>query len=104
MQADRKVIGEVVAADRNHRGMGYRALKEDNQFGGTSTNIDQAGAKFALIRRDGRFRGRNRFKDRVRYFEARLVRARDDALRRAGGTGGDMQIDFQPIADHPTGS
>src|ERR1700736_115518 len=101
VQTDRKVVGEVVAAYRDHGGMSYRAFKKNNQFGGTSTDVNEAGAKFPLVRRDCRFGGGDAFKHGVRHLEPGFVGAGDDALRRARGTGGDMQIYFQPVADHP---
>ena len=101
VQADRKVVGEVVASYRDHRGVRYRAFKKHNQFGGTSTDVDEAGAKFALVGRDRRFGSGDAFKHGVRHLEARFVGAGDDALRCTRGTGSDMQIYFLSVADHP---
>ena len=100
MQADRKVVGEVVASDRDDSGMGDRAFKKHHQFGGAGADVDEAGTEFTLVRRDRRFGGGDALEHRVRHLQARFVGAGDDALRRARGTRGDVQIHFQPVADH----
>ena len=71
---------------------------------GAGADVDQADTQFALVGRDSRFGRGNALKDGVRYFEPRLVGAGHDALRRAGGAGGDVEIHLQPIAHHATGS
>ena len=49
------------------------------------------------------FRSGEGLEDGLGDFEAGLVDAGDDALLRAGGAGGDVQIDFEAIADHADG-
>ena len=42
VQADCQVVGEVIAADRNHRSVGHGPFKENNQLGGGGANIDES--------------------------------------------------------------
>ena len=55
MQTNRDVVGEVIAANGNHRGVGDSAFEENHNLRGAGADIDQAGAQFPLIRGDRRF-------------------------------------------------
>ena len=47
--------------------------------------------------------GGDRLEDSLSDFQPGLVGAGDDALLSARRTGGDVQVDFEPISDHPDG-
>ncbi len=103
MQADGEVVGEVVAADGDDRGVGDRAFEVDDDLGGAGSDVDQADAELALVGGEGGFGGGDGLEDGLGDFEAGLVGAGDDALLGAGRTGGDVEIDFEAIADHADG-
>ena len=46
--------------------MGNSTLKEDDQLGGAGADVDQAGAEFALVRRDGGLGSGDRLKHGVK--------------------------------------
>src|SRR3989442_7928649 len=48
-ESDGKVAGEVIATDRNHSSVSYRALVKYDQAGGARAQIGQANTQFALV-------------------------------------------------------
>ncbi len=80
-----------------------RALEEDDQVGGVRADVEQADAQFALIGGERGFGGGDGLEHRFGHFKAGAVGAGDGALQRAAGAGGDVQIDFEPRADHAHG-
>ena len=48
-ESDRKIAGEVIAADRNYGSVGHRAFLEDDDAGGSRAQVGQADAQFALV-------------------------------------------------------
>ena len=91
------------AADGNRRGVRHRALEEDDQVAGVRADVEQANAQFALVGGERGLGGGDRLEHRLGHFKAGAVGAGDRALQRAAGAGGDVQIHFQPRADHADG-
>ena len=83
--------------------MGDGAFEEDDQLRSGCADVEEADAELALVGGERGFRRGQGFEDGLGDFEAGFVHAGDDALLRAGRAGGDVQVDFQPIADHPHG-
>src|SRR6202521_6002107 len=102
-QTDGQIIREMITANRNRAGVSHHAPAEDNQFRGAAADVQQAAAEIALVLREARFRGSERLKDRIANEDAGLVRGGDEIL--GGGNGGchQMDVDFQPLADHADG-
>ena len=65
-QADGEVVGEVIAADGQGRGVAHHAAGEDDQFGGAAADIQQAAAQFALVLREHGFGRSQRSRARCR--------------------------------------
>ena len=103
VEADGEVVGEVIATDGDDRGVGDGAFEEDDQLGSGGADVEEADAELALIGSERGFGSGEGFEDGLGDFEAGLVDAGDDALLCAGGAGGDVQIDFEAIADHAHG-
>ncbi len=82
VEAEGEVVGEVVAADGNDRGVGDGALEEDDEFGRARADVDEADAEFALVGGDGGLGGGDGFEDGFGDFKAGAVGAGDDALQR----------------------
>src|SRR5229473_2975672 len=102
-QTDGQIIREVIAANRNGAGVPYHASAENNQFRGAAADVQQAAAEIALVLREARFRGSERLQDRVADEDAGLVRGGDEILRGGDGRSHQVDIDFQPLADHADG-
>ena len=100
---ERKVVGEMVAADGNDRGVGDGALEEDDEFGRAGADVDEADAEFALVGGDDGLGGGDRLEDGLSHFKASAVAAGNDALQHSAGAGGEMQVDFEASADHADG-
>ena len=100
VQADSEIVGEVVAADGDDGSVGDGAFEEDDDLGGAGADVDEADAELALVGGEGGFGGGDGLEDGLGDFEAGLVGAGDDALLGAGRAGGDVEIDFESIADH----
>ena len=103
VEADGEVVGEVIATDGDDRGVGDGAFEEDDQLGSGGADVEEADAELALVCTERGFRSGEGLEDGLGDFEAGLVDAGDDALLCAGGAGGDVQIDFEAIADHAHG-
>ncbi len=103
LQADGKIVRKMGAADRNRRRMRDGALEKHNQVAGVSADIEQAYAQFALIGGKGGLSRGNRLQHRLGDFKPGAVGAGNRALQRRAGTGGDVQIDFEPRGDHAHG-
>jgi len=103
VQADGEVVGKVVAADRDDGSVGDRAFEVDDDLGGAGSDVDEADSELALVGGEGGFGGGNGFEDGLGDFKAGFVGAGDDALLGAGRTGGDVEVDFEAVADHANG-
>src|SRR5213593_1525323 len=102
-QANGEIIGEVIASDRNGATVTHHASAEDKQFGGAAADVQEATAEVALVLREAGFRGSERFENCIGDEDASLVRGGDEIL--GGGDGGsdEMNVHFQPLANHADG-
>src|SRR6185437_4265422 len=57
VEADSKIVGEGIAADRQRDSMRDRAFEKDRKLGGARPDTRDADAEFALIRREHGFGG-----------------------------------------------
>ena len=76
------VARDVVAADRQHRGVLHRAAGEDEQAGRAGADVDHRDAELLLLRRQHRLGGGERREDEVDDVQAGALAALDDVLRR----------------------
>ena len=99
-QSHGKIVGEMIAADGDGRRMAQHPVAEDDQLRRAAADIEQAAAEFAFILREARFRRSERFEDRVRYFDARLVDGNHQILHGRSRGSHQMHVDFEALADH----
>ena len=81
-------------------GVRHGALEEDDQVAGVRADIEQADAQFALVGGERGLGGGDRLEHGFGDFKPGAVGAGDGALQGAARAGGDVQIDFEPRADH----
>src|ERR1700722_189334 len=99
-QADGEIVREVIAAHWNCRSVAHYAAAEGDHLRGAAADVEQARAEFALVLREAGFGGSERLKDRVVHAHARAIYRGDDILRGGAGGGDDVDVCFQPLADH----
>ena len=75
-QADGDVVGEVIAADGDHRGVPEAAALEDREVGGAAADVEQRDAELLLVRRQHRFGRRQLADHRIDHLDAGAVDAR----------------------------
>src|SRR4029077_1535146 len=102
-QTDGEIVREVVATNRNRAGMTHHASAENQQFRGPAADVQEATAEIALILRQTGFRGGQRFEDSIADEDAGLVGGGDEILRGGDGGSHEMDVRFQPVADHADG-
>ncbi len=102
-QADGKIVGEMVAADRNGRSVARDAAGKGDEFGGAAADIEQAGAEFAFVLGEAGFGGSERFEHGVVHTNAGAIHGGDDILRGGAGSGDDVHVGFEALADHTDG-
>ena len=102
-QANRQVVGEMIAANGHCAGVAHDTAAVDDQLGGATANIEQAAAQVAFILGQAGFRRGQRFEYRVVDEDAGLVCGGHQVLRCGDGRSNDMDVRFQPLADHADG-
>ena len=102
-QADGKVVGEMIAADGQGRGVAHHAAGEDDQFRGAAADIEQAAAQFALVLREDGFGGGQRLERGVGDHHAGAIDGGDHILRGRRRGGDDVHVDFELLPDHADG-
>src|SRR6185369_13940792 len=94
------VVGDLVAGDRNHRGVADGALSPHRDVGRAAADVDQADAEILLVLGEyGVARGQ-RLQHEVIDLEAAAAHALDDVLGRRDGAGDDMGLDLEAHAAH----
>ena len=73
----------MVAADGDGAGVADDAAAVDDQFGGAAADVEQAAAEVALVLREARFGGGERFEHGVADQNAGAIRGGDEILRGA---------------------
>ena len=99
-QADRDVVGEVVAADRHHRRVPQAAALEDGEVGRAAADVDQRHAELLLVGGQHGFARGELLEHRLLDVHARLVHRRDDVLRGRGAAGDDVDVHLEAGAGH----
>src|SRR5262249_33947673 len=100
-QADGDVVGDVGAAEPEHRGVLDRALGVDGHVRGTATDVDQAHAEVALVLGQACLCGGEWLEHDVHHVEPGLVRALDDVLGARDGGRDDVDLRLEPHPAHP---
>ena len=94
------IVGDVIAAEADHRRVLDRAVVIDSDVGGAAADVDQHHAELALfVGKHGFGRGQRR-QHHLGDVEAGAVAALDDILRRGRGAGHDMNLGFEAHAGH----
>src|ERR1700722_6781113 len=102
-QADRQIVGEMVAADRDGGGVARHAARKSDEFGGAAADIEQAGSEFAFVLGQAGFGGGQRLKDGVVDSNAGAIHGGDDILGRGARGGDDVHVGFEALAHHADG-
>ena len=99
-QADRDVVGHLVAGDRDHRRVPNRAAGEHRDVGRAAADVDQAHAQFLFVVGEHGVARRQLLEHDVLDGEAAALHALHDVLRGALGAGDDVHLRFQAHAGH----
>src|SRR5439155_13130701 len=89
-EPDRDVVGDVVAAHREHGQPEQRDLVVHGDVGGAGPDVDHAAAQVDLVRGQHGLPGGKPLADHVVDVEAGLVHALDHVLKRGLGAGDDV--------------
>ncbi len=99
-EPDRDVVGEVIAADADDRGVPEAAALVDRDVGRAAADVDERDAELLLVLGEHRLARGQLFDHRLRHRDAGAVHARDDVLRRALAAGDDVDVDLETRAGH----
>src|SRR5665213_360641 len=99
-QAHGEVAADVVASDRDHRGVDDAALGEHGHVGGAAADVDHHDAAVEFVLADHRLGGGEDLQDQVVNIEARLVDNLDHVLDGGVGAGDDVGVDLEARAGH----
>src|SRR5271154_3015718 len=102
-QADGEIVGEMIAAHWNCGGVADHSAGEGDHFRGAAADVEQAGTEFALVLREASFGGSERLEDRVVHAHAGAIYGGDDILGGRAGSGDDVDVCLQALADHADG-
>src|SRR5690348_4556312 len=102
-QANGKIVGEMVAANRDNADVANHAAAVREHFGGAAADIEQAAAEFALVLSEAGFGGSERLEHGVADEDARLVRGGDEILRCRDGGSDDVNVGDEALANHSDG-
>src|SRR5271156_4747260 len=90
----------MIAADWNCRGVTDYPAGEGDHLGGAAADIEQAGAEFALVLREAGFGRSEGLEDGVVHADAGAIYRGDNILGGGAGSGDDVDVRFQALADH----
>src|SRR5580704_87758 len=99
-QADGEIVSKMIAAYWNCGRVTNYSASESDHFGGAAADIQQAGAEFALVLREARFGGGERLEDGIVHADASAVNCCDDILSGGAGSGDDVDVCLEALADH----
>src|SRR5208282_4779043 len=102
-QSDGQIVREMVAANSNRAGVANDTAAIDDQFRGAATDIEEAAAKIAFILGEAGLRGSQWLKDSIADENAGLVGCGHKILGSGNGRSDDVNVGFQPLADHADG-
>ncbi len=99
-QAHRDVVRDLVAGDRDDRGVADRAAREHREVGRAAADVHQAHAELLLVLGQHRVARRELLEHDVLDLEPAALHALDDVLRCALGAGDDVHLGLEPHAGH----
>ncbi len=99
-EADRDVVGEVIAADADDRGVPEAAALVNGDVGGAAADVHQRDAELLLVVGEHRLARGELLDDGLGHGDARAVHARDDVLRGALAAGDDVDVHLEARARH----
>ena len=99
-QADGDVVGQVVAAQGEHRGVLDGPVGEDGDVGGAAADVHQADAQFLLVGGEHRLGRGQLLQHDVGHVQAGPVAGFDDVLGAGHGAGDDVHLGLQADAAH----
>src|SRR5712664_3503450 len=102
-QADRDVVADVIAAERQDRGVPDGAVAQQGQVGGAAADVDDEDAELLLVGIEDRLRRGDRLQHHVLHGEPRAVDGADHVLHGGHGGGDDVHLHLQPHARHAEG-
>src|SRR5690242_7575299 len=99
-QADRDVVGDVVAAERQNRRVPHGAVAQQREIRGAAADVDHEHPELFLVGEEHRLCGGDGLEHDVVHGEPRTVYGADHVLHRADRGGDDVHLDFQTHAGH----
>src|SRR5438874_13144809 len=102
-QANRKVVGEMIAANGNGARVAHHSTSIDDQLGGAAADVEQTSAEVALVLSEASFGGSKRLDDRITDQNPSTVSGGDQILRRGNRGSDNVHIGFQPLSNHTDG-
>src|SRR5215470_16396465 len=102
-QANRKIVREMIAANRDRAGVPYDSAAINDDFGGATANVEQADAEVAFVLSETGFGGSKRLENGVADEDAGFVGGSDEILRRGDRRRDDVNVGFKTLADHAEG-
>ena len=102
-QAVGEVVGDVVAANREHAGVLDDAADIDDVIGGAAADVNDERAEFLLLVREQRERGGEAVEDDFVHLNLKAFDEADGVLEAVRVAVDDVDIHFEPRAEHPDG-
>ncbi len=102
-QAGGDIVGDMVAADRNHCGMLHRSVMINGDVGRAAADVDQRDAQFPFLVGKHRLCHCQRRQHNLRNIEAAAVAALDDILHRGHRPGDNVHLRFETDSGHAKG-
>ena len=99
-QAERNVVGQNVAADRNRRGIDRAAAGVDGDIGRAAADVEQHHAHLFFFGQERCRRTGQRLEDEPGGLEPRAVHAFQDVGDERGAAGDDVRVDLEPASGH----
>ena len=100
-QADGDVVGQVVAAERQHEGVLDVLAREHGQVGGPAAQVEQGRAELLLFLGEHGLAGGQALQHDVADVQARAVGALHQVVGGGHRAGHDVDLGLQPHAGHP---
>src|SRR5437899_7570912 len=102
-EADRDVVRDVVAAERQDGRVPDRAVTEERDVGRSTADVHDDDAEFLLVLVQDSVTGGQRLEDDVVHGETRTIHRADEVLDRGHRGGDDVHLDLEAHARHADG-
>src|SRR5208282_5538932 len=102
-QAHGQIVGKVVAAHRDRRGVPHHAVGDDDHFRGSRAEIEQAAALLALFGGERGLGGGEGFQHGGGYLDPREVQRAHQVLLRGGGRRHDVDVGLELLPQQAHG-